>query len=178
MYKLKMSKEDIRKQIQLKPQNWRNTGTTNCYAYALGLDIKENDICQNAYQPGTMSKILNLSVFFEYFFYSTLIKNIEKDFEKLGILYKEIEPNDKINENEWKVALFIENCGEDIEDDDLLIADFRFLRANSDGIWRHKDGYHSQPTKKDYSGKIITNLESCDLSYYEYKKCYALRLNK
>lgn len=132
MYKLKMSKEDIRKQIQLKPQNWRNIGTTNCYAYALGLDIKENDICKYAYQPGTISNILNLSVHFDYFLYNTLIKNIEKDLKTLNILYREIELDDKIETNKWKMAVFADifedDCGE------LFISDFHFLRSNSDGV--------------------------------------------
>lgn len=176
MYKLKMSPNEIRSQIQIKPKEWINLETTNCYAYALGLDINENDICEYAYQPGSISsKVANLIIHFNYFLYSVLIKNIEKDFETLGISYKEIEPDDEIQDDEWKIALFVEFYDKYFMDD--LISDFHFLRANSNGVWTHKHGYCNSPKKKDDSNKIITDLKECDLTLYEYRKCYALRLN-
>ena len=58
---LKMSLNEIRGKIQMYPENWINMHTTNCYAYALGLDIRQSDICDYAYQPGTISDVANIS---------------------------------------------------------------------------------------------------------------------
>lgn len=172
---LKLSLNEIRGNIQVYPENWINVGTTNCYAYALGLDVNECLIDEFAYNPGTISKNYRLNRF-GFFYYSTLVKNLEEDFKALNILYREIEPNDLIQLNEWKVALFVEIYGKDEFDD--LVSDFHFLRSNGNGIWFHKNGFFESPTKKDYSNKIITNLDECDLCLYEYRKCYALRLNE
>ena len=174
-FMLNMSLNEIRGQIQINPQNWINLGTTNCYAYALGLDIRESRICKSAYQPGTISGVFDPTILREYFLYSDLIKNIEKDLSALDIFYREINFNDKIDLDEWKIALFAETYNNDL---DVFVSDFHFIRANSKGVWTHKPGYFGSPSKKDYSSQIITDLEKCDLYLYEYKKCYALRLNK
>ena len=40
MSKLKMPLEDVKKQLRFNPRNfWNNILSTNCYAYALGIDI-------------------------------------------------------------------------------------------------------------------------------------------
>jgi len=172
---LKMSLNKIRGSIQMYPENWINLTTTNCYAYALGLDINENNICISAYQPGTIAGINN-SINKKYLDYSVLIENIKKDLEALNIYYREIESKEQIKSNEWKIALFVERDYSDSEKD--LLLDFHFLRTNKRGIWTHKQGYYDFPSKKDYVGSIITDLEKCDLCSYKYKKCYALSLNK
>lgn len=169
---LKMSLNEIRGKIQVYPENWVNLSTTNCYAYALGLDIKESDICSSAYQPGNISESYNPN---QFFYYKTLIKNLEEDFKTLDILYREIEPTDQINLGEWKIALLVDLYGNDIFND--LVADFHFLRQKTNGIWFHKNGFQGTPSKKDYLGNIITDPTKCCLDPYEYKKCYALRVN-
>lgn len=177
MYKLKMSPNEIRNQIQIKPKEWHHLATTNCYAYALGLDIRESEICKHAYNPGTISKIFNLVVYFDYFLYSTLVKNLEKDLKKLKISYRQIEPNDIIKEDEWKIALFV-NKSSKVFNDDLLLTNFHFLRANSTGNWTYKPGCYGSPREIDDKNQIIINPKECYFDYYEYRKCNVLKINE
>lgn len=43
--------EEIRSKIKLNSNFWKYILSTNCYAYALGIDIREKDIKRAAYQP-------------------------------------------------------------------------------------------------------------------------------
>lgn len=167
---LKMSLNEIRGKIQMYPENWINMHTTNCYAYALGLDVRQSDICDYAYQPGTISDVANISKL-EYFPYDMLIKGIESDLEFLKIAYRSIEEGEMLTLSEWKIALLVDGY------DDYLI-DFHFLRQNSNGIWLHKDGYQGIIGKKDKNSNNILNPSNAELYPYVYKKCYALRLEK
>lgn len=173
---LKMTLNKIRGQIQIYPENWVNLYETNCYAYALGLDIKESQICSRAYQPGNISGTSDLDRFKEYFLYSDLIIGLEKDLEALSISYREIEPTEQIKSDEWKIALMVENYNKNIFDGSLF--NFHFLRTNKNGIWTHKSSYLGPISKKDNLNQIIIDPRECDLFSYEYKKCYALSLNK
>lgn len=172
---LNMTLNEIKGCIQINPDIWINLATTNCYAYALGLDIRESRICKSAYQPGTISGVYDPTILKEKLLYNDLIKNLEEDLSTLDISYRQINLNDKIDSDEWKIALFAETYNENL---DVLVSDFHFIRANSKGVWTHKQGYFGSPSKKDYSNQIITDPEKCDLCLYEYKKCYALSLNK
>lgn len=174
---LKMTLSEIRGQIQMYPENWINVSTTNCYAYALGLDIKEDDICLNAYQPGTISKFCERGVPNKYLTCSNLIKAIEKDLKGLNISYREIEPQELIALDEWKIALLVKEYY-DHRMCKRLLSDFHFLRINRNGLWTHKVGYFAIPNEKDFTAQVIMNPRECDLGMYEYKKCYALKLNK
>ena len=169
---LNMSLDELRSNIQIYPETWINLHTTNCYAYALGLDIPEYKICNGAYQPGSFSMDVNPLVFEEYFDYNTLIKNLENDLKKLGVFYREVEPDELLTTNEWKIALFTDNC------DKERIIDFHFLRQKIDSSWFHKNGFSGSISKFDRSGKIITDPRKCYLLNYQYKKCYALSLKK
>lgn len=138
----------------------------------MGLDIPEYKICNGAYQPGSFSMEVNPLIYDEYFDYNTLIRNLENDFKILGISYREVQPNDQIDIDEWKISMFIENCDVD------RIIDFHFLRQKSDGFWFHKNGFSGAVIKKDCAGKIITDPTKCCLARYKYNKCYALKLEK
>ena len=46
---LKMSLLELRNSINLDKKNWKHIFTTNCYAYALGLDVREQNIKDFAY---------------------------------------------------------------------------------------------------------------------------------
>ena len=151
---LKMSLNEIRGKIQMYPENWVNMYSTNCYAYALGLDIRQSDICDYAYQPGTISETTNIFKS-KYFSYDMLIKGID---EKLAL-------------NEWKIALFVDR------DFDKLVG-FHFLRQKENGMWLHKQDFDGIFSKKDYCGNNIITPSSAELFPYIYKKCYALRLEK
>lgn len=167
---LKMSLNEIRGKIQMYPENWVNMYSTNCYAYALGLDIRQSDICDYAYQPGTISETTNIFEL-KYFPYDMLIKGIESDLELLQIAYRNVEENEKLALNEWKIALFVNGYHESL-------IDFHFLRQQENEIWLHKNGYDGTILKKDRHGRNIIIPSEAKLSPYTYKKCYALRLEK
>ena len=166
-----MNTEEIRNKIILDNINWKHIFTTNCYAFALGLDIKERSIMKDAYQPGTISNN-NLG---EWFTYGELLSNLKSDFDYLGIDYKEINPTDNIAEDEWKIALFIKiynyNYGK------IVLSDFHFLRQIGDS-WYHKPGYYGLPTNKDSNDKIITDPTMCNIYNKAYQKTYSLKLKK
>ena len=150
---LKMSLNEIRGKIQMYPENWVNMYSTNCYAYALGLDIRQSDICDYAYQPGTISETTNIFEL-KYFSYDMLIKGIESDLELLRIAYRSVDG-----------------------DFDKLVG-FHFLRQKENGMWLHKQDFDGIISKKDYCGNNIASPSSAELFPYIYKKCYALRLEK
>lgn len=172
---LKIDLNELKGQIQIFPKNWYNLYETNCYAYALGIDIREDDICSFAYQPGIISETIDLPNL-DYFSYDDLIKAVESDLDVLDINYREIKPNDDTFDNEWKIALMVEYLDDNCSDS--YLENFHFLRSNKNNIWIHKDSYLGQISKKDDSYNNITDPRSCDMCLYKYKKCYALSLNK
>lgn len=52
---LKISPQEIIAAIDLEKETWDNVNTTNCYAYALGLDVPQIEIKKYAYEPGIIS---------------------------------------------------------------------------------------------------------------------------
>lgn len=168
---LKMSLNEIRGKIQINPEYWINLFETNCYAYALGLDLVQSDICKGAYQPGTISGKYTLWDK-ENFTYNELIAGIESDLSALMINYQEVDFNYDTNDDEWKIAVYTKQSGYE------QFSDFHFLRTTRGGIWMHKDGFMGSPTKKDYLGNIIKNPVDCFMCSYEYKKCYVLKKNE
>lgn len=170
---LNMTLDEIKGQIQMYPENWINISTTNCYAYALGLDINEKNICHNAYQPGTISEFGGDC----FLTYTNLVKAIEQDLRFLDISYCEIEPQASITLDEWKIALLVKEYY-DHRTHKKFLSGFHCLRINKTGIWVHKPGYPNYPSERDYNNQIITDPREFNFHGYEYKKCYALKLNK
>ena len=154
--------------------NWKHVFSTNCYAFALGIDISENTIKKYAYQPGVMAGKVN-GLFLKYIPYQLLIKNIYDDMNKLGIEIREVGPSDMVDINEWKIALFTENIYISSYE---LVKSFHFLRQSSNGEWYHKEGYLSVPTNKDDNHEIITNPTNCYLKNQTFNQCYCLKRKK
>lgn len=167
---LKKSLQELRNSIDLEKKSWINLNDTNCYAYALGLDIPEQEINNHAYFPGIIG---NSKIYLpnqELFTYEEFIYNLFEDFKALNIEYKEIDPLDKINIDEWKIALFITYYSKN------YVEDFHFLRENKENIWYHKLGYTGTITNCDDDDNIITNPKQCFFEYRTYKKCLSLKL--
>lgn len=165
--------ELIRKNIDIHNAVWKNTCSTNCYAYALGLDVPEREIRYCAYQPGVLGGYPHSVDRKGQFTYIALIESIYEDMKKLGIEIREVAPTEIISDEEWKIALFVAFLSRYPRE---LCHDFHFLRQREDGTWYHKLGYYNSPTNKDYSGNIITNLEECKLGSKTFRKCFSLRL--
>ncbi|MDE6292481.1 MAG: hypothetical protein K2L98_02235, partial [Bacilli bacterium] len=74
---------------------------------------------------------------------------MEMDFETLNLDYRIVEPDEEIDENEWKIA-FLKDIG-------FVRGNYHFLRQGKDGIWYHKIGsfYDSIPSNKDHNDNII-----------------------
>ena len=165
---IKLDSTEYRKQINLQKTNWKHLLTTNCCAFALGLDVMERTIMKDAYQPGTLTQHdLDL-----YFTFEQLINCLTSDLEYLKVDYREINPLDEIGEDEWKIALFVQ-----IDPFMHLLSDFHFLRQINNS-WYHKQGYHGFPTNKDSYNKIITDPTECYICDEEYQKTYSLKLKK
>ena len=169
--KLKMDLLEIRNLINLDKTNWINMTSTNCYAYALGLDVPEYKIANFAYIPGVMSQSDIFLPNFGLFTYDSLINNIYSDMEALKIEIKEINPLDDVSYDEWKVALFITKYYN-------LLDDYHFLRQSKNGIWYHKSGYNGGIFMCDNHGKIITNPKESYFNCRTYNKCFSLKLKK
>lgn len=166
---LKMSLIDIRNSINLEKENWLNNTTTNCYSYALGLDIPESDICKYAYDPGTIGGS-NHPLYIP-FSYNNLIDNILLDLKALNIDYKFIKPTDSINNDEWKIAIYIPKIYTL-----NYLDDFHFARLRKDNTWYHKNGFII--SNLDYYDQPIINPETCNMDPYLYMDCLKLKLKK
>ena len=169
----RMSSEEIRNKIEIYKDIWTNLNTTNCYAYALGLDIPEKDICKHAYQPGVMSGFYALEE--DYFSYDNLVKGINHDLEFLKIEAREIDPSDIINPDEWKIALFVHNS---IFCPPYLIPDYHFLKYYPDETWHHKFGYTYSINNLVDNSSVIINPKCCQLDGFVYDKTLSLKLKK
>ncbi len=174
---LKMSLRKIRGSIQVYPENWINVMETNCYAYALGLDIKENDICKYAYRPGTISVNRKLFVYKDekeemlhskYLSYDSFIDKLESDLECLNLEYREAGLGEPIDSDEWKIALLTRK-------DDDRIRDFHFIRQNSDGIWTQKKDYYCGIDTVDCVDETVKYPAYGHWKSFEYGKCYVLK---
>ena len=167
---LLMTPDQIRNSITLYDQEWVNNINTNCYAFALGLDVSEWDITPNAYQPGMMfAKTFDQP--YDEVKELPYEERLLLDLELLKIDCKEANPSEKprcIKDRvSWLISMF--ESEEDVH----------FLRKNSNGVWWHKQGYiFSSPTNKDQYRKIILDPRDCTLGNYEYKKTYRLSFKR
>lgn len=175
MNKLNMNIEEIRNQISLTTDLWKNEKGTNCYAFALGLDIPEDKISKDAYQIGVLGYNLIGYDYRDIVFFS-YEERLKLDLMALRIKLKETVPDfdpiikyynekgESFTEYSWPIALFESS------------EDAHFLRKSNDGLWYHKYGYESEIINRDINDKIITNPKECDLGKYKYKKTYKLTL--
>lgn len=164
----------LRKKIDLDKTGWKNPYSTNCYAYALGLDIPECEIMKAAYFPGTISDSHVMSYDADFFSYSQLIDGVYSDLEALGINFREISPLESVDFDEWKIALYT-TPSYNIANG---FVDFHFLRFCKDDIWHHKMGWTYYPTIYDDNKNVIVNLEDCYFKNKVYNTCLCLKLKK
>ena len=117
---------------------WNNNHSTNCYAYALGLDINEFKIGYCAFQPGIIYCLYNKVDIMRLHDYSFN--------ERLLLDLKTLRINITTNNNyDWEIALF-ENR-----------RDFHFIRKTDSAFWSHKKGYFNNPNYFDDNSSTIIN---------------------
>ena len=173
MTKLRMSINDINKRIRYNCNSlWNNYLTTNCYAYAIGIDIPENVITNKAYQPGIIGSII-FNIKLNEFNKMSLEEKIYIDLKALNISYNECYENEisceKFYNNtiiyQWVIALFLNKNG-----------DYHFMRKSWNNIWWHKRGFNlEKPINYDDNFDTIYNPKTCELNGYKYVKCLKLK---
>lgn len=171
---MKMDLRELKRQINLDKKNWQYILSTNCYAYALGLDIPERKIKTFAYAPGTIGNARANLVRQRIFTYDELINNINDDLFYLGINFMECTPDEKTTKDEWKIALFTSYYAYMLLGD--YYCDFHFLRERKNGIWYHKKGYFHRPNNLDSNKNIITDPRECYIKNYDYQLTYKLSI--
>lgn len=167
---LRKSLQELRDSIDLVKKVWTSKEGSNCYAYALGLDMNEYEITDTySFCPGVIGG--DYSCVSGSHSYENLIRCIIADLNALGIDYSSADPKEPPKRGEWKVALFL------TDDDPIWINDFHFLRQHPNGSWFHKKGYGGDVLMCDDDGTIITNPEKCHFSKYSiYDSCFRLKL--
>ena len=167
MKNLLVNASKVKDLINLKVDSWDYPSSTNCYAFALGLDVPFSKITKSAYVIGCFSedslKRKRINVYsLDY------QQALQYDLKRLGISCVEVDPTYVVNNFDANYTSF-------------LIAlykgdhDFHFLRKNNyDNTWYHKEGYVSFPKNRDDDGQIITNPEDAFLIRYDYINTYKL----
>ena len=173
--------DEIKNKIILKEKYWVNIYSTNCYAFALGLDIPEKDM-PFAYQPGSIYCHVN-GVAYDDVRYNRYEKNLLLDLEALELEHEEADPNENTTIN-----ISYDENGNAIVEYSWLIAllkseqrnDYHFLRKTPNGIWYHKQGWTGCPDCHNDSGtKILRDPTIKHLFYHdEYVNTYRLKLTK
>ena len=163
MSNLKIDPKKLKLNIDVYKNTWVNTYFTNCYAYSLGLDLIEDDICYNAYYVGMIGKKY-YNIDDETFLSMSIEYRLYTDLEAMGITYNEIGSKDKIDDHSWNIALFLTQENH-----------FHFLRKTNNFEWTHKMGWYENPKNTDDDNQIIHDAESCNLTEYQYIKSLNLR---
>ena len=169
MSTLKIDHTKIKDLISLREEYWENDFDTNCYAFALGLDIPENEIMKNAYQLGVIGATVK-QIPMEVLKKLTLEERLLLDLEVLGIKRQDSTIYDSSGfwvgnnyiDNWWIISLLSNG------------KNFHFIRKSYDGIWYQKWGYFAPVTNFDFDKRIITNPNEADFGEYKLIKTYKL----
>ena len=157
--------KNIKSLLSLKDDGWINDFTTNCYAFALGLDIPENEICKNAYQLGFIAAY-KFGLQIEEILSLTLEDRFLLDLKALKIAYYEIEGDQAAGWyylgnyicHYWDVLLYSNG------------KDFHFARRNYNGELYNKIGYLGIPIKCEETVEYLsqyTLVRKYRLRYWE-----------
>lgn len=163
MKNLRMNVGKIKDLIDLKTDNWKFPSSTNCYAYALGLDVPFTKISDHAYKIGCFSedalKRRNINVFD-----LDEEKRLFLDLYYLGLSQTEVEPDYVLDNIDKKYSYFLISYFEGFQD-------FHFLRKNPyDNTWYHKVGYFAFPKNRDDDRQKIYNPKEAFFINYFYVK--------
>lgn len=170
----KKTLELMKNNIIIKKEPWVNYLYTNCYSYALNLDIpyyaynswKENQI--NPYNVGTISDKLKMIQTND-----ELYDAFMSDCKLLNIEVLEVDPEyNKLLDDEWLVALY-NQIGYDI-------SDFHFIKKDCYRNWFGKDGYTFNISNEDHFENVIINPKKAKFGdaqdgLYEYIGTYKLK---
>ncbi len=174
MQELHMSMEDIQKRMIFSTRTgWKNPISTNCYAYALGLDIPEEEIIERAYVPGTIGASI-FSISPKELCQMSLDERVACDLQALHISFQDcdsLENSTYFFEGDylifqWIIAMY---TGQDY--------DFHFMKKSwNHPTWWHKQGYGlGKPINYDDEYHVIHDPKTCKLDGgYQFVKCMKL----
>lgn len=159
----------LRKLVNPFKEVWLNLKTTNCYAYALGLDVSVFDLDIEEYSLGFTTGYIP-----KYYTSEELLEYLIKDLDNLKIDFKFVNDYYKLGTKEWKMAIY---GGQEYTTDSF--DDFHFLKQTENGIWIHKQGYYEKPSNLDNKNKIILSPKNCNIDTegidYKYIKTLCLK---
>lgn len=191
-----MKLEKVQQKANFSTLKWRWNRKTNCYAYAVGLDIPDFLISRTIppYYLGYLFTIYKKEFktwqehmdFLSNFFYD---KRIQLDLKTIAIPFEQIDLTDKLrNEFERKIVFFKTvhqkyylYYGNHSCQSPIPWHSFHFYVQDYDGIWKHKNGYEDAPTSKSRQNKMILNPIDDIHTYsddYEYQSTYRLTLKR
>lgn len=159
--KIKLISESIKQNRYPLKYEWRSIyADSNCYSYALGSSYKEERYSEGyIYNLGSMSG------------YDPPKDNKEAeeafiaDMKVLGINVRKSELQEKMDEGEWKVALYFGY--EPDEYLDIPFRDIHFARQNEDGTWSHKEFKEGPVRQLGLNPEYCTDLDL--VGYYMLK---------
>ena len=173
--------EKMRDSININNNTWVNLETTNCYAYALNMDLSYKDLKPyeefdvDIYNVGMISNLKTPKTKEE------LVNAFKSDMKILNIEVTDVLFDEILEENEWKVALYQTVKGIDYLDGEL---DFHFAKEIKKGIWKHKKGRTKKIRYIDDENHLIKdpslayfslNEENGDEVKYDFIGCYKLK---
>lgn len=141
--------ECIRKELENKssvptyePKKWKavfgKNINTNCYAYVLDLAIP--DPKQEIFIPGCISDYSSEKVVWD-----NITGNVKKDFDFLGIQYRE-DDSSALKPGEYRIALYYIPTFHDMP------LDFHMARQDENGEWSEKTGWNGTVQKIGVKG--------------------------
>ena len=151
---------------------WEHNIGTNCYAYALGIDVAKDFLDTNedrlVYNPGCFCDRDLKSPFTR----EQLLINLLGDLDRLGLYSYRVNTNYKLCKNEWKLVIYGA-----VTDNPYEYKDFHLLRQTiPDGVYSHKQGFYSEPTCLDSDKKIITDPSKCRIEDIDEGELYKYEL--
>ena len=146
---------------------WNSKYNTNCYAFALGLDVPQDNICHHAYYPGNIAHNVLATTTNDY---GITKEEIEEqlffDFRALRMTYQAFQDEDKYQylkvldhpDFYWDILFFLNPS----------IPDYHFARVTNDGKLYHKQGWQLNPRE--------TYIKEIESTGYEFVKRYRVCL--
>ena len=166
MNNLNINYRKLNNYIQLKTDYWVNIESTNCYAFALGLDIPEFVIMKNAYNVGVIGftkEHRSLSSLRTFSYEDRFIK----DLKALNLMFEEASIYDSVKDGN-KYSYFLVSMFDNGRD-------FHFFKKKKkDGTWWHKRGWYCAPTNLDDDLEVITDLKEPKVGSYKHIKTYKI----
>ena len=154
---LKMAVENIRRAMrdgfyfENRLSEWEKTKwSTNCYAFSLGLNVPEDNICDYAYRPGNIANNV-IGTYVNSANIDATAREIgefvSNDLKALGIKYEVFKDKDEyqyLRELEhppgcWDILFFYK----------YRTHDYHFVRVGRDGLLYHKMGWKCIPEVTD-----------------------------